>query len=456
MARMIKRSKALAVRPLKTGQPTGAALAFQGVRDAIPLLHGSQGCTAFTKVLFVRHFREPIPLQTTAMDPIGTVMGGEENILVGLETLAKNGQVRVIGLVTTGLTESQGTDIPRMVARFRQEHPEYDGTVHVVPVNTPDFSGCLESGFARAVAALIDTLLPQRPTLVEETPEETCINILPGAHLTPGDVDEIKRYSEAFGLTPLVLPDIATALDGHLPELECSPVSTGGITVEEIHKMRKAKATLVLGRSMEEPARAMEKKTHMPVHRLGGLMGMAATDQLVMLLRHLSGRPVPAWIERDRSRLQDAMMDTHFTLSGKRLALSGDPDGLLQWQFLLHEMGMTAPVVVSSTGNHALADSGFDTIKIGDLEDMEDLCRDGTTGVNVDLLLGNSHVATMAKSLDRPMVRSGYPLFDWIGGHTRCRVGYEGTRQSCYELTNAIVHGSDPRLPPYHSIYGSV
>ena len=50
--------------------PLGACLAFRGIEGCVPFLHGSQGCTAFGKVFFVRHFREPIPLQTTAMDDL--------------------------------------------------------------------------------------------------------------------------------------------------------------------------------------------------------------------------------------------------------------------------------------------------------------------------------------------------------------------------------------------------
>jgi len=45
-----------------------------GVDAAMPLLHGSQGCTSFGLVLFVRHFRETIPLQTTAMSEVNTVL----------------------------------------------------------------------------------------------------------------------------------------------------------------------------------------------------------------------------------------------------------------------------------------------------------------------------------------------------------------------------------------------
>jgi nitrogenase molybdenum-cofactor synthesis protein NifE len=47
MAEILKRAKPLAVNPLKASQPIGAALAFLGLRGRFPMLHGSQGCTAF-------------------------------------------------------------------------------------------------------------------------------------------------------------------------------------------------------------------------------------------------------------------------------------------------------------------------------------------------------------------------------------------------------------------------
>jgi hypothetical protein len=45
MAEILKRAKPLAVNPLKASQPVGASLAFLGLRNAMPMLHGSQGCT---------------------------------------------------------------------------------------------------------------------------------------------------------------------------------------------------------------------------------------------------------------------------------------------------------------------------------------------------------------------------------------------------------------------------
>ena len=53
--------KACAVNPLKSSTPLGAAMAYLGFEGAVPLFHGSQGCTSFALVLSVRHFKEAIP-----------------------------------------------------------------------------------------------------------------------------------------------------------------------------------------------------------------------------------------------------------------------------------------------------------------------------------------------------------------------------------------------------------
>jgi nitrogenase molybdenum-iron protein alpha/beta subunit len=73
--KVVARRKAVAVNPLKQSQPLGAALAYLGVKGIMPLFHGSQGCTAFAKVMLVRHFREAIPIATTAMTEVTTILG---------------------------------------------------------------------------------------------------------------------------------------------------------------------------------------------------------------------------------------------------------------------------------------------------------------------------------------------------------------------------------------------
>ena len=171
MAEIIKRNKALSVSPLKASSTIGAALAFLGLRRSIPMLHGSQGCTAFGKVFFVRHFREPIPLQSTAMDQVTSVMGANENVVEGLRTVCEKSAPELIGVPTTGLAETQGADIHMAVREFRAKYPQFDA-IPVVAVSTPDFTGCLESGFAALhdldEAALVRILTEPRNALVRQ------------------------------------------------------------------------------------------------------------------------------------------------------------------------------------------------------------------------------------------------------------------------------------------------
>ena len=115
MSKVNYSSKPLVVNPLKVSQPMGATLAMLGLDQAMALQHGAQGCTAFGKVFFTRHFREPVPLQTTAMDQVATVMGTDHNVVEALRNVIATNHPEIVGLMTTGLSETQGTDIQRAI-----------------------------------------------------------------------------------------------------------------------------------------------------------------------------------------------------------------------------------------------------------------------------------------------------------------------------------------------------
>ena len=96
-----------------------------GSAQAMPLEHGARGCTSFNKLFFMRHFQEPIALQTTAMDQIAAVIGADGNVVEALRTIAEKNAPEIIGLITTALAETQGADIPRTVRAFRERYPEH-------------------------------------------------------------------------------------------------------------------------------------------------------------------------------------------------------------------------------------------------------------------------------------------------------------------------------------------
>ena len=445
MAEIIKRNKALAVSPLKASQTMGGTLAFLGLARSMPLMHGSQGCTAFAKVFFVRHFREPVPLQTTAMDQVSSVMGADENIVEALRTLCDKQRPAVIGLLSTGLAETQGCDLHSALHEFRREYAEYQD-VAIVPVNTPDFSGSFESGFAAAVKAIIETLVPEQQGRSGQRPRQ--VNVLCSASLTPGDLEFISDSIESFGLRPLLIPDLSGSLDGHLDEAALNPLTTGGLSVAELATAGQSIATLVVGQSLQGAADALAARTGVPQRCFGLLLGLDAVDAWLLALAEISGAPVPERWQKHRRQLQDCMLDTHFMLGDARVAIAADADLLLGFDALLRGMGARTVSAVVPAKSAALAASPLACIQVGDLEDLEQ----GARAQQAQLLLGNSHAQACAQRLGLPLLRLGFPLYDLLGGFQRCWVGYRGSSQALFDIANLLVERHQG-IAPYRSIY---
>ncbi len=444
MAEILKRAKPLAVNPLKASQPIGASLAFLGLKNAIPMLHGSQGCTAFGKVFFVRHFREPIPLQTTAMDQVSTVMNADDNVIEGLKVICEKNAPDVIGLPTTGLSETQGTDIKRLVRQFREQFPQF-AKIAVVPVNTPDYTGCLESGYALAMEAIIDVMI-EKSALAGRRKKQ--VNVLCASMLTPGDTEAIRDWIEAFGLRPVMLPDIGDSLDGHLVDQETTPLTLGGTPKAEIESMGESVATLVIGRSLHKAADLLKQRTEVPDYRFDHLLGLDACDAFTLALAEISGQPVPARIDRQRAQLQDAMVDTHFMTGFLRVAIAADPDLLVALGQFFAGAGAEVVAAVAPARAEVLADMPAASVRIGDLEDME---REAQAH-RVQLIVSNSHAAQSAERLGVPLLRAGFPQYDWVGGYARTWVGYRGSRQALFDVANLFLENHHD-TPAYRSIY---
>lgn len=449
MATIEKRSKALSVSPLKSSQTIGAALAFLGFNRAMPMLHGSQGCTAFGKVFFVRHFREPIPLQTSAMDQVSAVMGADDNVTEGIKTICEKSSPSLVGVPTTGLAETQGCDVKRAIYAFREKYPDY-ADIPVVPVATPDFTGCLESGFAAAVQAIFETLVP----LAEDAgtrpgQRKKQVTVLVGSFLTPGDLELIRDTIEMFGLRPVLVPDLSDSLDGRLTESDFSPLTIGGTTVDEVKTLGMSLATLVIGASMNKAADVLHKRTGVPDRRFDHLMGLDAMDEFVHALAEISGDPVPEKLERQRAQLQDAMLDTHFMLGMTRVAIASDPDLLNGFSHFMKDMGCEVVAAIAPANAPVLKRVAAESVKLGDLEELEKLA----TANGAEILISNSHAVESAERLGIPILRAGFPQYDLLGGYQKVWVGYQGSRQTLFDLANILMSLERGEIHPYHSIY---
>jgi len=444
MAQIIPNKKALAEQPLKVGQPLGAALAFLGMDRAMPLMHAAQGCSAFAKVFLIQHFHEPIALQSTAMDPISTVMGSDDNLMQAFTHLCKTHHPKLIGLLTSGLTEAQGCDIEQALRLFQSDNPNYKNSC-IVAVNTPDFYGSLETGYASAVEAMIKQLVISKPPT---SARRKRVNILASHMLTPGDIGLLKHYVEAFGLTPVVIPDLSLSLDGYLAEQDFTSLSQGGCTVEQIKTIGQGLATIVVGRSLDRAASILLARTQIPTETFTHLHTLEQTDRLIMLLSKLSGRKVPATIERARGQLCDALIDTHTQLGGKKAALAMEADHLSAFSALLSAVNIKISAVIAPCNQPQLVDLTLDKVHIGDLSDL----HEQAAKAQVDLLLSNSHATTIAKALDIPLLRIGIPIHDEFGCFAKTFIGYSGIRSTLFELANLLRHEVHS-IPVYHSLF---
>lgn len=444
MVEIKKRRKAMSVSPLKSSQTMGATLAWLGFNRAMPLMHGSQGCTAFAKVFFVRHYREPVPLQTTAMDQVTSIMGADNNVVEALKVICEKQNPALIGLCTTGLAETQGCDINMAVGNFRRQYPQYDH-IAVIPVNTPDFSGCFESGYALAIEGVIKTLFGESDRVGVRRKQ---VNVLCSAMLTPGDLEFITDSIESFGLRPLLIPNLATSMDGHLATEELNPLTTGGLTLDELDTAKESAATLVIGSSMAKAGELLSQRTGIPTTVFDHLHTLKAVDDWLMKLSELSGESVPARWRRQRRQLQDAMLDTHFMMGDLRVAVAADPDLLLAMQQLVHSMGGEVVSAVAPEKGNALSRLEIDSVTLGDLEDLEN----GAISEHADLLLGNSHLANSAERLQRPLLRVGFPQYDFVGGFQRTWCGYRGIQQALFDMANLKLSVHE-EIKPYRSIY---
>lgn len=418
----------LIIDPLKHSPALGAAIAFQGIDRALPLIHGAQGCTFLGKVLLTKHFREPVALATTKLFTEQVVMGSEESLATVTEGFLEKDKPELIGILTSGLSEVKGDDAAGTVKQLCHRRPE----AAIVHVPTPDYEGGLEAGYARAVEAMIagvvKTAAPPSPLSGAPGPGGPYINVIAGSHLTPADFTEIKEIVRSFGLEPLMLPDLS-ALDGSRQGM--SALALGGTAVGTIRdRMSSALFTIALGRSLERAAALLKERCRMDYRVFDSIAGLADTDKLMETLSAISGRTPAERYERERRILVDGMRDAHSCFGSKRIALALEPDLALQTSCWLTGMGASPAQVVVPSGSPSLSTIPAGRVVIGDFSTVEG---------GIDLLIASSHGERTAQRLRAPLYQLGFPVYKVLGATARTTVGYRGTLLMIYEVANAMM-----------------
>ena len=416
--------KPLQINPIKHSQPMGAALAFYGIRNCLPLMHASQGCASYTKVFFTRHFNEPIPMYNTSVSDITAVLdGGDYSILLSIENITKKNKFKpeLIGLHTTGLTETKGDDV-----RGVGMHIE----IPYCYVNTPDFEGGMESGWALTAKALID-----QHTKSQTHVRPNKILLLPHVSMQPVEVEKIKELCESFGFETYALPDLSTSMDGFFGEQQ-GKLAQGGIGIDEIEVLGNCATVISIGSSMRIAAETLQEKNCLIRHiHFDHLMGQDMNDNFVAALMEIRQiEPTPS-VKRWRGRLQDAMLDTHFLIGSSRFVITGEPDMCVGIVELIQSVGGTIEAVVSTVYSPVLEKIEAKKVFVGDLEDAKVHFK------NADLVISNFHaerILHIDEQSHAGLVLRGVPNYEELGNQLKNDQLYEGSTYFLFEVANKL------------------
>jgi nitrogenase molybdenum-iron protein beta chain len=443
--------QALSVNPAKACQPLGAVLASSGFAGTLPLVHGSQGCVAYFRSHFARHYKEPVPAVSSSMTEDAAVFGGANNLVEALQNSTALYKPDMVAVSTTCMAEVIGDDLHNFIATARQKEAISE-ELPVPYAHTPSFVGSHLTGYDAMMRSILGYL-----TENEKAEPNGRVNLVPGFLPNVGDLRELKRLLGMLGIAHTLLGDHSDTFDS--PVTGDYVMYPGGTPLDEAADAINAVGTILLQEaSTRKTAELVRHAWDGPATVLPLPVGVAATDRFVAEAARLAGVEVPEEVTAERGRLVDAMTDSHAYLHGKRVAVAGDPDLVVALVGFLLEVGAEPVHVLSTNGDetfteHAeavLASSPYGhgaTVWAG--KDLWHL-RSLVFTEPVDLLLGSSYLKYISAEAGIPLVRVGFPIFDRHHLHRFPVVGYAGGIHLLTTLVNTVLDELD-RTAPAHS-----
>jgi nitrogenase molybdenum-iron protein beta chain len=447
--------EALTINPAKACQPLGAVLCALGFEKTLPYVHGSQGCTAYFRTYFNRHFKEPIACVSDSMTEDAAVFGGQKNMFDGLENAKALYQPEMIAVSTTCMAEVIGDDLNAFIGNAKREGhiPEDFPTPFA---HTPSFVGSHTTGWDNMFEG-IQRYFTLNAMDDKKVGSNGKINIVPGFETYLGNFRVMKRMMKEMGVECSLLSDPSEVLD--TPADGEYRMYDGGTTIAEMKDAPNAIDTLLLQPWQLVKTRKFVKDTwNQPASDISLPMGLDATDEFLMKVSELTGKPIPASLTRERGILVDMMTDSHAWLHGKKFGLYGDADFVMGMTRFLLELGAEPTVVMCQHANKRwkkamekmLSDSPYgqnSEVHTGiDLWHFRSLMFTNKP----DFMIGNSYgkfiqrdTLHKGKEFEVPLIRIGFPIFDRHHLHRMTTLGYEGAMYILTTLVNAVLERLD-------------
>jgi nitrogenase molybdenum-iron protein beta chain len=453
--------EALTVNPAKACQPLGAVFAAVGFEGTVPFVHGSQGCVAYYRSHFSRHFKEPSSCVSSSMTEDAAVFGGLNNMVDGLANTYNLYKPKMISVSTTCMAEVIGDDLNAFIktAKSKGSVPEaYD-----VPfAHTPAFVGSHITGYDNVLKGVFEHFWGGKAGTVEKlarVPNET-INFIGGFDpYTVGNLREIKRIFDLMGFEYTIVSDNSDVWD--TPTDGTFRMFDGGTTIDQMNAAVHAKATVSMQEYCTEKTLKYigEEWKHETV-AFNHPISVAATDKFLLEISRITGKPIPEQLRLERGRLVDALADSSAHIHGKKFAIYADPDLCIGLAEFIMECGGEPTHILATNGGkaweakvQALLDSNqfganCHVYPLRDLWHMRSLLFTEP----VDFLIGNTYGKYLERDTGTPLIRIGFPIFDRHHHHRYPVWGYQGGLNVLVWILDRIFEVIDQNtIVPAHS-----
>lgn len=447
--------EALTVNPAKACQPLGSVLCALGFEKTLPYVHGSQGCVAYFRTYFNRHFKEPVACVSDSMTEDAAVFGGQKNMFAGLENAKALYKPEMIAVSTTCMAEVIGDDLNAFIGNAKKEgHIEQDFPTPFA--HTPSFVGSHTTGWDNMFEG-IARYFTLNHMEDKEVGSNGKINLVPGFETYLGNYRVMHRMMKEMGIDYSMLCDPTEVLD--TPADGKYRMYEGGTTIDEIKDAPNAIDTLLLQPWQLVKTKKFVKGTwQQPASAIDIPMGLEWTDNFLMKVSELTGKPIAESLATERGRLVDMMTDSHAWLHGKKFGLYGDADFVMGMAKFLMELGAEPTHILCNHANKrwkkamekVLSESPYGKdceVHIGkDLWHFRSLMFTNKP----DFMIGNSYgkfiqrdTLYKGKEFEVPLIRIGFPIFDRHHLHRMTTLGYEGAIYILTTLVNAVLERLD-------------
>ena len=432
------------INPIFNCQPCGAQFASIGIKDAIGIVHGGQGCVMFVRLLFSQHFKESFELASSSVHEEGAVFGACRRVEEGVDVLLmRYPHVKVIPIISTCSTEIIGDDIDGVVRKLNEGllKEKYAGReVHLIPIHTPSFVGSMVSGYDIAVRDFVKYF-------AKKDEPNGKINLITG-WVNPGDVTALKHLLSEMRIDATVLFEIESFDSPLMPD--GNHVSHGSTTIADLTGTANASGTIALNLyEGGKAAKFLEKEFQIPTVIGPTPIGIRNTDTFLQKLKTMTGKPIPESLVRERGLAIDALTDlTHLFFADKKVAIYGNPDLVIGLAEFCLDLEMKPVLLLLGDDNSAYKDDprikelqekvdyDMQIVTNADFWELENRIKN--EGLELDLILGHSKGRFISIDYNIPMFRVGFPTYDRAGMYRHPIVGYAGAIWLAEQIANTL------------------